>query len=62
MVRITRRGLAGLGLAAPFLARASCAQGSYPDRPSSIIKPKLAEHLGQSRIIENRTDASGFIG
>jgi hypothetical protein len=62
MVRITRRGLAGLGLAAPFLPRQAWVQGSYPDRPGSIIKPKLAEHLGQSGIIENRTDASGFMG
>ncbi|MCA3363730.1 MAG: hypothetical protein INF74_17495, partial [Roseomonas sp.] len=78
MARITRRGLAGLGLAAPFLARQACAQGSYPDRPvrmivpysaggvadtiARIIQPKVAEHLGQSFIIENRTGASGSIG
>lgn len=78
MARITRRGLAGLGLAAPFLARHAWAQGSYPDRPvrmivpysaggvadtiARIIQPKVAEHLGQSFIIENRTGASGSIG
>ena len=78
MARITRRGLAGLGVAAPFLARSGFAQGSYPDRPvrmivpysaggvadtiARIIQPKVAEHLGQSFIIENRTGASGSIG
>ena len=78
MARITRRGLAGLGLSAPFLARHAWAQGSYPDRPvrvivpysaggvvdtiARIIQPKVAEHLGQSFIIENRTGASGSIG
>ncbi|MFM7777685.1 MAG: Bug family tripartite tricarboxylate transporter substrate binding protein, partial [Alphaproteobacteria bacterium] len=78
MARITRRGLAGLGLAAPFLARQAWAQGGYPDRPvrmivpysaggvadtiARIIQPKVAEHLGQSFIIENRTGASGSIG
>ena len=78
MVRITRRGLAGFGLAAPFVAQQAWAQGSYPDRPvrmivpysaggvadtiARIIQPKVAEHLGQSFIIENRTGASGSIG
>ena len=78
MVRITRRGLAGFGLAAPFIARQGLAQSSYPDRPvrmivpysaggvadtiARIIQPKVAEHLGQSFIIENRTGASGSIG
>jgi len=61
-MRITLRRLVGLGMAKPFLARQAWVQGSYPDRPSSIIKPKLAEYLGQSRIIENRSGASGFIG
>ena len=62
MMRITPRRLVGLGMATPFLARQAWAQGGYPDGPGSIIKPKLAEHLGQSRIIENRTYASGFMG
>lgn len=68
-----RRLALGL-LAVPFVARA---QGSYPDRPVRIVVPysaggvadttarimqnKLAEQLGQSVIIENRTGASGAI-
>lgn len=75
---ISRRVLAGGGLALPFVSRRSMAQGSYPDRPvrlivpysaggiadtiARIIQPKVAEHLGQSFIIENRTGASGSIG
>jgi hypothetical protein len=62
MMRGTPRRLVGLGMATPFPAQQAWVQGSYPDRPCKIIKPKLAEHLGQSGIIENRTDASGFIG
>jgi tripartite-type tricarboxylate transporter receptor subunit TctC len=78
MARITRRGLVGFAVAAPYLTRQAWAQGSYPDRPvrmivpcsaggvadtiARIIQPKVAENLGQSFIIENRTGASGSIG
>lgn len=75
MDRITRR-VALLGtLAAPGLARA---QGGWPDRPVRFVVPysaggvadtiartlqaRVAEHLGQSFVIDNRTGASGAIG
>ena len=69
-----RRGLLATLLATPALARA---QG-FPDRPvrlvvpysaggvadtvARILQPKVAEHLGQPLIIENRTGAAGAIG
>jgi tripartite-type tricarboxylate transporter receptor subunit TctC len=69
-----RRGLIAGLLATPALARA---QG-FPDRPvrlvvpysaggvadtvARILQPRVAEHLGQPLIIENRTGASGAIG
>jgi tripartite-type tricarboxylate transporter receptor subunit TctC len=69
-----RRGLLATLLATPVLARA---QG-FPDRPvrlvvpysaggvadtvARILQPKVAEHLGQPLIIENRTGAAGAIG
>ncbi|HYF08627.1 MAG TPA: tripartite tricarboxylate transporter substrate binding protein [Acetobacteraceae bacterium] len=69
----SRRLALGL-VAAPLVARA---QGNWPDRPvrivvpysaggvadttARIMQPKLAEHLGQSVIVENRTGASGSI-
>jgi tripartite-type tricarboxylate transporter receptor subunit TctC len=74
MVRITRRLLAGGALAVPFAARAQ----PWPDRPvrlvvpysaggvadtiARILQPRVAEHLGQPFVIENRTGASGAIG
>ena len=70
---ISRRLAFGL-LAAPAVARA---QGNWPERPVRIVVPysaggvadttsrimqnKLAEQLGQSVIVENRTGASGAI-
>ncbi len=71
---IARRTLlAAVALPAPALA-----QGEYPNRPvrlvipysaggvadtvARIIQPKVAEHLGQPLIVENRTGASGAIG
>ena len=56
MARITRRGLAGLGLAAPFLARQACAQGSYPDRPVRMIVPYSAGGVADTiaRLIQSK--------
>ncbi|BDG73207.1 Bug family tripartite tricarboxylate transporter substrate binding protein [Roseomonas fluvialis] len=75
MARITRRSLGLVALAAPGAARA---QTAWPDRPVRFVVPysaggvadtiarilqvRVAEHLGQSFIIENRTGASGAIG
>jgi tripartite-type tricarboxylate transporter receptor subunit TctC len=75
MARITRRALAFASLAAPVAARA---QAPWPDRPVRLVVPysaggvadtiarilqqRVAEQLGQSLIIENRTGASGAIG
>ena len=74
---MTRRRLALGLFATPLAAPALRAQSSYPDRPVRIVVPysaggvadttarimqaKLAEHLGQTVIIENRTGASGSI-
>ena len=74
----TRRGLGLAALATPFLARGAAGQGAWPERPvrlvvpysaggvadtiARILQPKVAENLGQSFIIENRTGASGAIG
>jgi tripartite-type tricarboxylate transporter receptor subunit TctC len=74
MARITRRLLACGALATPFAARAQ----AWPDRPVRLVVPysaggvadtiarilqaRVAEGLGQSFIIENRTGASGAIG
>jgi tripartite-type tricarboxylate transporter receptor subunit TctC len=65
-------------LAAPVAIGAAQGQGAWPDRPvrfivpysaggvadtiARILQPRVAEHLGQSFIIENRTGASGAIG
>jgi tripartite-type tricarboxylate transporter receptor subunit TctC len=39
-----------------------CSAGGVADTIARIIQPKVAENLGQSFIIENRTGASGSIG
>jgi len=70
---VKRRAL----LAAAALARPAFAQ-EFPTRPvrlivpysaggiadtvARIVQPKVAEHLGQSVIVENRTGASGALG
>ncbi|MBR0652312.1 hypothetical protein GXW78_21830 [Roseomonas terrae] len=75
MRRFRRRNITMAMLALPTLARA---QGTWPDRPVRFIVPysaggvadtiartlqtRVAENLGQSFIIENRTGASGAIG
>ncbi len=75
MVRMNRRSIAAALVAWPSIARA---QTAWPDRPvrfivpysaggvadtiARIMQPRVAEHLGQSFIIENRTGASGAIG
>jgi tripartite-type tricarboxylate transporter receptor subunit TctC len=75
MHAIPRRILALGALAAPAAARA---QPAWPDRPvrlvvpysaggvadtiARILQPRVAEQLGQSFVIENRTGASGAIG
>ena len=77
MTRIHRRSIAIGLLAAPALARRATAQASWPDRPVRFVVPysaggvadtiarimqaRVAEHLGQSFVIENRTGASGAI-
>lgn len=78
MPRIGRRNIAFGLLAAPALSLRAHAQASWPDRPVRFIvpysaggvadtiartlQPRVAEHLGQSFVIENRTGASGAIG
>ena len=75
---LSRRGLGLGMLAAPVAIGAAQGQGAWPDRPvrfivpysaggvadtiARILQPRVAEHLGQSFIIENRTGASGAIG
>ena len=75
---VSRRGLGLGMLAAPVAIGAAQGQGAWPDRPvrfivpysaggvadtiARILQPRVAEHLGQSFIIENRTGASGAIG
>ncbi|MEO3474536.1 tripartite tricarboxylate transporter substrate binding protein [Roseomonas sp. CAU 1739] len=75
MTRIRRRSVVAGLLAMPGLARA---QASWPDRPvrfivpysaggvadtiARIMQPRVAENLGQSFLIDNRTGASGAIG
>lgn len=75
MTRIARRSIVTGMLALPGVARA---QASWPDRPvrfivpysaggvadtiARILQPRVAEHLGQSFVIDNRTGASGAIG
>ena len=75
MTGISRRLLGLAALAAPCVARA---QGNWPERAVRFIVPysaggvadtiartlqaRVAENLGQSFIIENRTGASGAIG
>lgn len=74
----TRRGLGIAALATPFLARGAAGQGAWPERPVRLVvpysaggvadtiartlQPRVAEALGQSFVIENRTGASGAIG
>lgn len=74
MVGFTRRAAI---LATAALARPALGQGAWPDRPVRILvpysaggvadtimrtlQPKLAEHLGQVVVVENRTGASGSI-
>lgn len=78
MPGIHRRSIAIAALAAPGLLGSAHAQAPWPDRPVRFIVPysaggvadtiarilqqRVAEHLGQSFIIENRTGASGAIG
>ncbi len=78
MARIGRRNIALGLLAAPTLSLPARAQASWPDRPvrfivpysaggvadtiARILQPRVAEHLGQSFLIDNRTGASGAIG
>lgn len=73
-MRLTRRAVLA-ALALPALARA---QDGFPNRPvrlivpysaggiadtvARILQPKVAEALGQSLIIENKTGASGALG
>ncbi|NDG48560.1 MAG: hypothetical protein EBY30_05780 [Rhodospirillales bacterium] len=70
-MRLTRRASILAALATPALAQ------TYPERPIRLIipysaggvadtiartiQPKMAEHLGQSLVVENRTGASGAI-
>ena len=74
MLGFTRRAAI---LATVALARPALGQGAWPDRPLRILvpysaggvadtimrtlQPKLAEHLGQPVVVENRTGASGSI-
>lgn len=74
MVGFTRRA-AILGTA--VLARPALGQGAWPDRPLRILvpysaggvadtimrtlQPKLAEHLGQPVVVENRTDRKSVV-
>lgn len=78
-VRLTRRTLSMLAFAgmAP-LARPALAQGTWPDRPITVISGfpagggsdvvtrivarRLSERLGQTIVVENRTGAGGIIG
>jgi tripartite-type tricarboxylate transporter receptor subunit TctC len=77
---IARRHLLALGaagLAAPALARAALAQGSFPDRPvrlvvafppggptdvvARILAERMGRDLGQPIVVENRGGANGNI-
>ncbi|WP_137127796.1 tripartite tricarboxylate transporter substrate binding protein [Roseomonas sp. HF4] len=78
MVALPRRALASAVLAAPALLRPGAARAAWPERPVRLVvpysaggvadtiartlQPRIAEHLGQSFVIENRTGASGAIG
>ncbi len=75
-MRLTRRASLAAALAAPAAISPAGAQ-TYPDRSVRVIipysaggvadtiartiQPKMAEHLGQSVVVENRTGASGAI-
>ncbi|MBY0337245.1 MAG: tripartite tricarboxylate transporter substrate binding protein [Acetobacteraceae bacterium] len=69
-----RRAVLALTLAAPAVARAQplsdrpvrivvpYSAGGVADTVARILQPRVAEHLGQAVIVENRTGASGAIG
>jgi tripartite-type tricarboxylate transporter receptor subunit TctC len=77
MPGIARRHITLGLLAAPAALRTAHAQSAWPDRPVRLIIPysaggvadtiaralqaRVAEHLGQSLVIENRSGASGAI-
>lgn len=75
MQSLTRRGLFGVAVAAPFVGRA--AAQDYPDKPlrfvvgfppggpndllTRLIAPGIGEKLGRSVVVENRAGANGEI-
>ncbi|HEY4252356.1 MAG TPA: tripartite tricarboxylate transporter substrate-binding protein [Roseomonas sp.] len=76
MHHLSRRALGALALALP--AGAAPAQGAWPNRSirvivpftaggaadsaARVVTPRMAERLGQSLLVENRTGASGSLG
>jgi tripartite-type tricarboxylate transporter receptor subunit TctC len=75
---LNRRGVLGLALATPFVARAARAQSDWPTRPIRFVVPftaggagdtaaravgqKVSEILGQNVVIENRTGGNAVVG
>jgi tripartite-type tricarboxylate transporter receptor subunit TctC len=70
-MRLTRRASILATLATPALAQTyperairliiPYSAGGVADTIARTIQPKMAEHLGQSLVVENRTGASGAI-
>lgn len=77
MNSISRRGVLGAALAAPFVSRIAAAQADWPNRPIRFVCPftaggggdtsaralaaRASEILGQNIIIENRTGGNAVV-
>ena len=75
-MRLTRRAALGGAVALPFIGRAQAqawptrsirlvvpfAAGGAADSAARVITPRMAERLGQTFVVENRTGAGGSLG